>query len=228
MMKRLVLSYPLSKRTPTYLDNPPVEIEQQFSIANGDPYNQFIMTSINHAGTHIDGPWHFNPEGKKLTDIPLDEFVFNRVTVLDIPKSDGELITKEDLEPFAHQIAGSELLLIRTGFGELRASDPVRYGNHGPGFSASAGQYLMVFDALRAVGFDFISATSPQHREEGIRFHQILTGKGRGDGRYQFIIEDMNLDQDLSGADIVYAIPLYIEGVDSSFATVFAERRPSS
>lgn len=221
-MKRLVLSYPLSENTPVYLDNPPVEIKQQFSIQK-DLFNQFFIKTINHNGTHIDGPWHFNPKGKKISEIPLDRFIFNRVTVLDIPKSDFELIAKEDLEPFTNKIAGSDLLLIRTGFGKIRATDPVRYGNRNPGFSSSAGQFLMIFDSLRAVGVDFISSTSPEYLEEGIRFHQILAGKDRTDGRYLLIIEDMNLKHDLSEVEIVYAIPLFIEGIDSSFSTIFAE-----
>ncbi|WP_338554127.1 cyclase family protein [Paenibacillus sp. KS-LC4] len=224
-MKRLLLSYPLSVNTPVYKGNPPVQIQQQFSIEKGDLFNQFIITIINHSGTHIDGPWHFNPQGKKLSELPIDYFVFTHVTVLDIPKTDNELITKADLEPFANAIAGSDLLLIRTGFGEIRESDPVRYGNQNPGFSASAANYLMVFDSLRAVGMDFISSASPLHMDEGIAFHQTMLGKDRVDGRFILLIEDMNLDHNLTNIGMVYAVPLYIEGVDSSLATVFAEKR---
>ncbi|MEV5030232.1 cyclase family protein [Paenibacillus sp. LPE1-1-1.1] len=224
-MKRLVLSYPLSITTPVYKDNPPVEIRQQFSINKGDLFNQFFINTINHNGTHIDGPWHFNPQGKKLSELPIDNFIFTRMKTLDIPKSDDELITKEDLEPFANRIAGSDLLLIRTGFGKIRDSDSVRYGNRNPGFSASAAQYLMIFESLRAIGFDFISASAAQTLDEGIAFHQIVAGTGRKDGRFLLIIEDMNLNCDLSGLNIVYAVPLFIEGIDSSFSTVFAEKR---
>lgn len=144
-MKRMLLSYPLSANTPVYKDNPPVEIQQQSSTDQGDLYNQFIITSLNHNGTHIDGPWHFNPQGIKLSEIPIDYFIFTHPTILDIPKSDDELITKADLEPYEHQIAGSDLLLIRTGFGEIRSTDSVRYRDHNPGFAASAASYLMVF-----------------------------------------------------------------------------------
>ncbi|WP_199620242.1 cyclase family protein [Paenibacillus alkalitolerans] len=178
-MKRVVLSYPLSERTPTFKDNPPVEITPQFLIQKGAPFNQFFIKTINHNGTHIDAPWHFNPQGKKLIEYPIDYFIFNRVTLLDIPKSDNELIGKEDLEPFAHRIAGSDLLLIRTGFGKIRDSDPVRYGNSNPGFAASAAKFLLAFDSLRAIGIDIPSASAAQKVEEGILFHQIILGKGR-------------------------------------------------
>ncbi|MBD8837347.1 MULTISPECIES: cyclase family protein [unclassified Paenibacillus] len=222
-MKRILLSYPLSVNTPVYKDNPPVEIQQQSSIDQGDLYNQFIITSLNHNGTHIDGPWHFNPQGLKISEIPIDYFIFTHPTILDIPKGDDELITKADLEPYEHQIAGSDLLLIRTGFGKFRSSDPVRYSDHNPGFAADAASYLMVFDSLRAVGMDMISSGSVIHVDEAITFHQIMLGKGRVDGKFILLIEDMNLNHDLSGIEKVYAVPLYIEGVDSSFSTVFTE-----
>ncbi|WP_339783931.1 cyclase family protein [Paenibacillus sp. FSL R7-0313] len=222
-MKRILLSYPLSVNTPVYKDNPPVEIQQQSSIDQGDLYNQFIITSLDHNGTHIDGPWHFNPQGLKISEIPIDYFIFTHPTILDIPKGDDELITKADLEPYEHQIAGSDLLLIRTGFGNFRSSDPVRYSDHNPGFAADAASYLMVFDSLRAVGMDMISSGSVIHVDEAITFHQIILGKGRVDGKFILLIEDMNLNHDLSGIEKVYAVPLYIEGVDSSFSTVFTE-----
>ncbi|MDR6721832.1 kynurenine formamidase [Paenibacillus amylolyticus] len=222
-MTRMLLSYPLSTHTPIYNGNPPVEIQQQSSIDQGNLYNQFIITSLNHNGTHIDGPWHFNPQGKKLTEIPLDHFIFNHPVVIDIPKQDDELITKADLEPYEHQIAGSDLVLIRTGFGNIRSTDPTRYSNHNPGLAASAARYLMVFDSLRAVGLDAISAGAANHPDEAVAFHQTILGKDRIDGKYILVIEDMNLNHDLSNISKVYAIPLYIEGVDSSFATVFTE-----
>ncbi|WP_342555972.1 cyclase family protein [Paenibacillus sp. FSL R7-0652] len=222
-MKRLLLSYPLGVHTPVYKDNPPVVIEQQSSIDQGDPYNQFIISSLNHNGTHIDAPWHFNPKGRKISEIPIDEFIFTHPVIIDIPKRDDELITKADLVPYEHQIAGADLLLIRTGFGSIRSSDPERYANHNPGLSASAAQYLMIFDSLRAIGIDMISAGAANHPEEAVAFHQTILGKGRVDGRYVMVIEDLNLNQDLSNIHKVYAIPLYIEGVDSSFATVFTE-----
>lgn len=31
-----------------------------------------IFTSPEHIGTHLDAPYHFNPKGGKVADIPLD------------------------------------------------------------------------------------------------------------------------------------------------------------
>ncbi|MBW5447954.1 cyclase family protein [Cohnella sp. CFH 77786] len=224
-MNRVVLSYPLSVNTPVYKDNPPVRIWPQTLIENGSPYNQYVIQTINHNGTHIDAPRHFNPQGKTLSEIPLDYFVFNRVSVIDVPKREDELITAADLMPWADRIAGSDLLLIRTGFGRIRGSDPLRYGNRNPGFAASAARFLMAFDSLRAIGVDFISAAAAQKPEEGILFHQIMLGKGRKDGRFILIMEDLNLNRDLSQIRTVYAVPWFIEGVDSSQATIFGEKR---
>jgi kynurenine formamidase len=64
---------------------------------------------------------------------------------------------------------------------------------------------------------DTISLACMQHLEEGLEAHRILL---RGDGRRFLIIEDMNLDFDLSHLRRVFALPLFIEGVDSSPCTV--------
>nr|WP_258881295.1 cyclase family protein [Paenibacillus sp. sptzw28] len=82
--------------------------------------------------------------------------------ILDIPKKDDELIEKSDLAPFAEHITGTDLLIIRTGFGELRVSDPISFGNRNPGFAASAGEYLMEFETLRAIGMDLPSAVAAE------------------------------------------------------------------
>jgi kynurenine formamidase len=73
------------------------------------------------------------------------------------------------------------------------------------------------FPRLRAIGLDTISLASMQHLEEGLEAHRILF---RGDGRRFLIIEDMNLDFDLSQLRRVIALPLFIEGIDSSLCTV--------
>ena len=41
------------------------------------------LTLSMHTGTHVDAPFHFFPDGVKLGDIPLEQFV-GRAVVLDI------------------------------------------------------------------------------------------------------------------------------------------------
>jgi kynurenine formamidase len=184
------------------------------------------VTTQNHVSTHVDGPWHFNPNGRRITEIDPGEFFFESPRLLDLARTDDELITEADLRPHADEIAGADMLLIRTGYGRRwRSADPERYSHHGPGFAVSAGEYLMREQpSLRALVLDFISAASPTHAAEGNEFHRIMLGRHRED-RYVFLVEDARLDPDLSQADLGRAIvaPLLLQDQDGGPVTLFAE-----
>jgi len=220
-----LLSYPLGPNTPTFLDNPPVTVRQVSSIAAGDHANWCEITTINHNGTHVDAPFHFWQEGPRLTDLPLETFVFNKPLLLDIPKSDGELITAADLAPHAGAFAESDLLLVRTGFARHRESDPSRYGRRAPGFHPSAADVLLApTSSLRALAMDIPSASSPLHTDEGGAFHQETLGTS-GRGRYILLIEDVRIDPDLTPADLgrVLVVPLFLDNLDAAPCTILAE-----
>lgn len=222
-IRHLLLSYPLGVDTPRYRDNPPVRIWPQYAMAAGDGFNQYFVMSVTHSGTHMDCPRHFNAAGPSVADLPLEFFVFEHPVVLDLPKRDDALIIADDLAPHRDQLAAADLLLIRTGFGQVREADPQRYGWHNPGFAASAGHWLVSLPRLRAVGLDTPSASAAQHLDEGIRFHQVVLGRDRPDAAPFVILEDVDLRGALAGLHRVYALPLIIQGVDSSPCTIFAE-----
>lgn len=224
-MKYEYLSFPLGINTPVYRNNPPVSTWSFTSTARGDPANQFFLQTLNHNGTHIDGPFHFNPEGKSLYELAAGEFIFSSVGVVELKKDADELITGKELQAFTSVIASADLLLLKTGFGACRKRDPELFCWHNPGFAGSAGKFLMEFPSLKAVGFDFPSAAAAAHREEGILFHKTVLGAGRSDEKAILIIEDMDLGKDLSGIEKVFALPLLIEGADSGPATIIAEFR---
>jgi kynurenine formamidase len=87
-----------------------------------------------------------------------------------------------------------------------------------------AARYLMeTFPNLRAVAIDAASIGAPEKEQPTIDTHQILTGKGREDGRYLLIFEDLRIDSDLGDANRIYAWPLFIVGSDGSPCTIVAE-----
>ncbi len=134
------------------------------------------------------------------------------------------MVTVEELEPYADRLRQSDLVLIRSGWGHLRSRFPRRYAADGPGVSPDACEYLLVdFPDLKAIGMDWISLAAYRRLDpEGIDAHQILCG-ARTPGRYMIIIEDINLQAAPERLKSVYAIPLFLEGVDSSPCTVVAE-----
>jgi len=219
------LSYPLSPSTPSYPGTPGVTFDARSRIAAGDEANWIVFTANNHAGTHVDGPWHFDPNGRRISELAAEELVFDAVRLIDLPKQPSELITVDDLLPHAEALRDADLLLLRTGFGPTRWRDPEAYRARGPGFHSSAGWYLSRQTSVRAVAMDFISATCQAHIAEGQAFHRIALG-ALTPGREILLIEDARLDDDLEQQDVGMVVVglLILEDQDGGPATIIALR----
>jgi arylformamidase len=214
----LELSHHLSVDTPIPPGVPPVEFRHHFSMDRGDVSNLYVLQFSNHSGTHIDAPRHFVRNGLSIGDFSLPEFVFERPLCVDISVGDGEILQPSHFEPHFAAISECDLLLLRTGYARVRRIDPARYSKFAPGMSAEGALYISRnFPQLRAIGLDTVSLACMQHLEEGLEAHRVLLN---GEGRRFLIIEDMNLDFDLSRLKQVFALPLLIDGVDSAPCTV--------
>ncbi len=221
---RTFLSYVLDPQDPVWPGEPNIEVTHCTQIKGECKYNSFLSKLPNHCGTHYDGPWHFNPDGMKFTELPMDYFWFDKVAVVDAPKKEEEGVTPDDLKPFEEEISKAGLLLIKTGFAFVRENKPEVYQSHGPYIAPETASYLLsTFPNLRTIGFDFLSIGSPAN-DLSAQTHQILLGCHSDN----FItgIEDMDL-RPLYGDNVrvnrVIAAPLRIAGVDSSQVSVIAE-----
>lgn len=143
---------------------------------------------------------------------------------MDVPKPDGGFITTADLAAWSSTLADADLVLLRTGWGRMRDTDPERYALEGPLLHPDAAKLLVTeHPGVRAVAIEAISIGSPRHHDAPVRTHHILTGVGRNDGRFVLIYEDVRLDADLPEPSRVYAWPLYVPGADGTPCTVVAE-----
>ncbi|UVI29549.1 cyclase family protein [Paenibacillus spongiae] len=221
-MHRL-LSYPLNPHAPGWPGNPKLGFEPVSLIADGEPANTYNLQLFNHFGSHMDGPRHFNDEGPQLQEMPLETFVYERPLLLDIPKSFGELVMAEELQPYETELKNSDLLMIRSGFSSQRSSQPDKYSSEGPGMCSEACKYLMDHcPNLKAIALDWISLASYAHMEDGVLAHQYLLGKFHS--HYICIIEDLNFSGLEAGKlKKVVSLPLFVEGIDSAPVTVLAE-----
>ena len=223
-MARFVrLSYDVEPDGPGWPGNPTYRWEQISSIAGGDAANVGVLHLCDHFGSHLDAPNHFDDAGLQVAQVPLERFVYERPRLVDVAKEAEELVTREELEAHDDVVREADLLLVRTGWSSVRASDPERYASRGPGISADACEYLIAQPGLHAVALDLVSLASyPKVDPDGIVAHRILCGVGRDD-RYVIIVEDVDLSRYPPNARRVYAIPLFLAGADSSPCTVFAE-----
>lgn len=218
------LSYILDPVDPVWPGEPSIEITHCSRIEGESLNNSFLSKLPNHCGTHYDGPWHFNPNGLRFTDLPIEYFWFDRVAVVDVPKKAGEGVVPEDLKPFEAEIAKAQLLLIKTGFSFVREKEPEVYQKNGPYLSPEVAAYLVeTFPDLKTVGFDFLSIGSPAN-DLSAKSHQILLGCYSE--HFVTGIEDMDL-RPLYEPSVrvkqVIAAPLRVKGVDSSQVCVLAE-----
>jgi len=103
------------------VDNPP-----KFSTQN----NLILMS--DHAGTHIDAPVHFNPDGISIDQFPLDLMIGPAVMQDFSFKKSGDYITvqevKKKLEAIGVSTQDLKYILFRTGAAEFYNTD--KYDNY--------------------------------------------------------------------------------------------------
>lgn len=179
-----------------------------------------MVTFLTHSGTHIDVPSHFFAHGKTVTDFDINDFVFSKPLLIDCPKNKNELVTLSDIEQVAEQLEQVDLLLFRTGFSRFRKSEIYRMEN--PGIHHDLADHLKRNCLhLRGIGIDAISFSPYQNRQMGRQTHMILLGES---GLSKMIlIEDLNLEGINKNPFRVFIVPLMLDGLDGSPATVFAE-----
>jgi len=210
------LSHVVSEGTPLYGDRGQVIIYSSTAIDKKDTANTLNISLPNHSGTHVDVPYHFFNNGKKLTDYDPSFWIFNNPVCVDVPSESGELINFSDI--YQKLTSDVDLLLIRTGFERYRMAPD--YWNSNPGLSADLAHGIREnFPNVRAIGIDCISITSYLHRSEGKIAHRAFLG--RMDNTVPLVlIEDMSLLHFDDNINTVIVLPIIISGADGAPATI--------
>jgi len=222
-MSFIEFSYPIDPAKPV-LDaslNPP-RIIPRTRMAEGHKSNTSYIELFVHTGTHIDMPWHFNPQGRKINDFSIGEFVFEKVILLEIPKQAWQEIEVVDLEPHQQALNQCDAVLIRTGFGKAyRASQPEIYLTAMPGLTVDAGRLLTAHSNIRCIGVDFTSVENlPRNRPLGYPVHHALLDRKEP----IILLEDAWLDV-LPSQPIhrIFLFPLRVAELEASPVTAVAE-----
>jgi len=86
-----------------------------------------ILMMCDHAGTHIDSPLHFNPNGTGIDQMPVENMVGNAVVLDFSAKASGDVVTPEEIEAGLAKIKVDprelKFVLFRTGAAELYGTD---------------------------------------------------------------------------------------------------------
>ncbi|PPQ66219.1 hypothetical protein CVT24_000331 [Panaeolus cyanescens] len=228
------LSHPLDESVQVYPGDPLMSSHPCATIAK-DGYNVTGLSLGSHTGTHLDAPYHFVQDGRKIEEILLEELV-GRFALVDLASdsfsepglSARQRITWEDhILPALHKsgVLSSDgprpkIMLIRTAWSEHFKTP--KYFHH-PYLTRDAAERIL------EAGFRVIGVDTPSPDEtpidgvggdEGFGFHEVILGAG------SMIVENLtNLESIASairrtdlhdGCWIVNLAPLRLVGCDGS------------
>lgn len=215
--KWIFLSHFYDSGTPGYGGKADFIQEHTRCTSHGDKCNQFKFTMSNHVGTHIDLPFHFCQNGRKLDSYSAEDWIFNNVEVVEIDVEKHELLTSDKLPKLK---SSTEALIIKTNFEKYRSSED--YWNSNPGLTGELGDFLKShYKHIKLIGFDFISATAFTHKAEGAIAH--LSFLGNENGSPILIVEDMKLNSIGNHfIEQMHIAPLLIKDADGVPVTITA------
>ena len=195
------VSVPLHSGMVHWPDNPPVRIEYMLYMGRGDVCNVSTLSMGSHTGTHMDGPFHFLPEGKGLQEMPFHA-ALGRARVIEI--GDPESIKPDELRP--HNIQQGERLLFKT-LNSSRCWKTDTFVEDFVYLSQEAARYLASVGVL-TVGIDYLSVGG--YTKDGVETHRALLEADI------WIIEGLDLSQVEPGTYELICLPLRIDGSDGA------------
>jgi len=151
-VKQLDLTLTISESIPSFPGSP----SPQFifwSTINEEGYNLELLFLSSHTGTHMDAPYHFAKNGKKIHQIPITRLIGEAI-LIKIRKIKDQAITKKDIINFEKRngkIPNYSSIIFFTGW--QKNLNKIFYFTNNPGLSKSAVIYL-VSKKINLVGID--------------------------------------------------------------------------
>ncbi|MFI8684327.1 arylformamidase [Rossellomorea sp. NPDC077527] len=80
-MKIIDISRPLKNDTPIWPGDTPFTFSLNWTKEETGSVNVGQLTMSSHTGTHVDAPFHFDSDGKRILDMPLERFMGRAIVV---------------------------------------------------------------------------------------------------------------------------------------------------
>jgi arylformamidase len=184
--------------TPVWPGDTPFQSRLTWSIADGASVNLSTITTTPHLGSHADAPFHTEPRGDGMSEMPLDRYL-GLCRVVRVPPQ--PLIEPRHLEGI--DLANPARILFRSESVRDRRSFPERFTALSPetaALLAERGVLLVGMDTPSVDPFD--SKTLDAH-------HALFNGGVA-------ILEGLVLDGVPEGIYELIALPLRLAGLDAS------------
>ena len=199
MIKLVDLSQDLYNGVPNFACDPQTAIFTHLVIEDRG-YNNAVIVTGTHQGTHLDAPYHFFDDGKTIEQLDLRKG-FGPAWVLDFTnKKPKEEITAADLQVYEDKISKGSRIIFHTGWDKVFPQK--RYFSDQPFLGIDACEYI----AERGVSCIAIDAPTI-YPEQYKPVHHALLNKNAE----VLIIESlMRLDRLENNQVILIAFPLRI------------------
>ncbi|MDW0116655.1 arylformamidase [Sporosarcina thermotolerans] len=196
--KWIDISQPLHNGIAEWPGDTPFQYEVKFLKAFTGSVNIGQMTTSMHTGTHIDAPFHYDDEGLKVDELPIDVYI-GRAKVIDV--TGLESVGRSDLE--AIDFEGVERILLKT----LSRPDTDVFPESYTVLRADIGS-LLKERGVRLIGIDTPSVDPEPSKT--LDAHHSLHDNG------VLILENIVLADVEPGDYELIALPLPIKGGDGS------------
>lgn len=208
------LSQPITAGCPGWPTYPPTVLETVCTTAR-DGFNAERLEIITHTATHLDVPYHFFDEGRRLHEVPAEEFQ-GPAAVLDLrPLAPSQGIGPSDLERAGKHLQPGDIAILCTGWGEKRSHEKV-FMYEWPYLTGDGAAWL-IDHGVRAVAIDALSVGG-WAPGTGRPCHEALLGAGR------WILEDIRVPEEVvsAGRCYLFSFPVLIEGSGGSLVRAVA------
>lgn len=197
------VTIPLHEGMVVWPGDPPFEFKPARRIADGAGCNTSHIALPTHLGTHVDAPWHFEENGKRLHEIDSALF-FGEARLIEIPGVD--LIHAEDLG------AGSlaPRILIKTRNSDY--PDEAPFQTNYVALAEDAAQRI-VDEGVKLAGVDYLSV-APYKQKNQVTHHCLLSND-------VIVVEGLRLRGFPSGSYSFTMLPLALVGADGAPCRAF-------
>ncbi len=136
-----------------------------------------VVSFDTHTATHVDVPYHFLPDGKKLHEVPVDTFAGPAVffDLRNVVQPDTA-IAPDDIKPFMSRVEKGDIVVLVTGYGH-RYGFSEEYLHKYPYLGGPAAEMLAASGA-KGIATDALSMGGWGCDEKGRPCHLALLGKG--------------------------------------------------
>lgn len=174
-------------------------------------YESDFMATTTHIGTHMDAPYHFDADGRRIGDIDLEETIRHtkRADVRDVAGPNAEITLAQVRERLPSEVEEGEFLFVHTGWADEHVNTPEFYGSN-PYYAEDIAEYVVETGAR---GLITDAAIDPG--DQGYRNHYTLLEADK------VIVENVVNCDGLPDEFTTWVVPMRLKNGDGAPARVF-------